>query len=128
MRPSRSPGNVVAAEQVDRTEASLARRPRDGALFVAERQGQLVGFVTCFVAEDHFELVRPEVQIRDMVVTRAVRGQGAGRRLIEAVRAFARARGIGRVTVTALAANESAVAAYHALGFRLAFVALESEA
>jgi GNAT superfamily N-acetyltransferase len=128
LRPSRSPGNAIAAKNLDRTERELVRKPKDGALFVAEQAGEVVGFVTCFLGEDFFEAVREEVQIRDLVVTASARQSGAGRALLDAVRQFARERDVQRVTVGVLQANAVAMAAYARLGFQPMYVFLEMPA
>lgn len=64
--------------------------------FVAERDGQLVGLVHCLFHRSTIMLA-PTCYLQDLFTAAAVRGQGVGRALIEAVYDLARAQGIGRV-------------------------------
>ena len=118
LRPSRTPGAEMTEGYIGRLEARLDDEAQDGALFVAEEDGRVVGFLCCFVDNDVLERVPREVFITDLVVTAAAQRRGVGRALVGAVRAFARDRGITRLVVTVLEVNEGAAAAYRALGFR----------
>ncbi|WP_306031399.1 GNAT family N-acetyltransferase [Stappia sp. MMSF_3263] len=76
------------------TETVFARISGDGAHggLVAERAGQMIGFVHYIVHETTWSL-EPTCYLEDLYVDGAVRGGGAGRALIEAVYEVARARG-----------------------------------
>ena len=128
LRPSRASGASMTETYVAVLEDRLRDPDEDGALFVAEERGRVVGFVTCFVDEDTLESAPDEVTIHDLVVTRAARRRGVGRALVEAVRAFARERGIGRLVVSALKANRETIDAYRALGFLPMTLTLETDA
>ena len=78
------------------------------ALFLAEADGQPVGFVTAWL-EDHF------ARIGDLYVREAGRRQGTGQALIDAVIENLRARG---ATHLFLNANLEALDFYERLGFR----------
>ena len=78
------------------------------ALFLAEENGEAVGFVSSWL-EDHV------AKIGDLYVTRAARGGGAGAELVGAVIENLRARG---ATHLLLDANLDALAFYERLGFR----------
>jgi GNAT superfamily N-acetyltransferase len=116
----------MAEEYVAATEDLLAAKGEGAALLVAEAvDGAVLGFVTCFVREDDLERDRRELCIEDVVVTAASRRRGVGRALVAAACRFAAERGVRRVVVSALSANEETVAAYAAMGFRPALVTLE---
>jgi ribosomal protein S18 acetylase RimI-like enzyme len=78
------------------------------ALFLAEQDGEPVGFVTAWL-EDHF------ARIGDLYVADAGRRQGTGTALVETVIENLRARG---ATHLFLNANPEALAFYERLGFR----------
>lgn len=78
------------------------------ALFLAEEEGQPVGFVTAWL-EDHF------ARIGDIYVAEAERRQGTGGELVETVIENLRARG---ATHLFLEAHPDARAFYEKLGFR----------
>jgi ribosomal protein S18 acetylase RimI-like enzyme len=78
------------------------------ALFLAEDEGQPVGFVTAWL-EDHF------ARIGDLYVADAGRRQGTGTALVETVVENLRARG---ATHLFLNANLQSLAFYERLGFR----------
>jgi ribosomal protein S18 acetylase RimI-like enzyme len=78
------------------------------ALFLAEEDGEPVGFVTAWL-EDHF------ARIGDLYVADAGRRQGTGTTLVETVIENLRARG---ATHLFLNANPQALAFYERLGFR----------
>ena len=78
------------------------------ALFVAEEDGQPLGFVTAWL-EDHI------ARIGDLYVAEEGRRHGAGRALIDAVIENLRARGATHLFVNA---NVDAMSFYERLGFR----------
>ncbi len=92
-------------------EANVAEFERAldaNALFLAEEDGQPVGFVTAWL-EDHF------ARIGDLYVAEPGRRQGTGRALVETVIENLRARG---ATHLFLNANVAALDFYERLGFR----------
>ncbi len=89
-------------------EPELDRALDANALFVAENDGQLVGFVSSWL-EDHV------ARIGDLYVSAGARRTGAGKALVETVIENLRARG---ATHLLLNANLGALAFYERLGFR----------
>ncbi len=73
-------------------DATFARQlgdaPEDFNAFVAEQDGQLVGFVH-YLFHRHCWRVENVCYLQDLYATPEVRGQGVGRKLIEAVYAAA---------------------------------------
>ena len=125
LRPSLRPGAAITDAYVAALEARLARLGEDGALFVAEANGAVLGLASCFVATDELEQEQRLVRIEDLVVTRAARRRGIGRALLAEAGRFARRRGIRRLVLSVLESNHEAAAAYHALGFRPVMRTLE---
>lgn len=60
---------------------------------------------------------RPLLNIHDVIVTRAYRGRGLARRLLEKAEALARALGCCKMTLEVLEGNRVARAAYRSFGF-----------
>lgn len=89
-------------------EAEFVRALDANALFLAEEQGEPVGFVSSWL-EDHV------ARIGDLYVSEAGRRHGTGGELVETVIENLRARGATHVL---LSANLDALAFYERLGFR----------
>ena len=87
----------------------------DAAAFVAEVNGDVVGFV-CVSERSHFT-GEVDAYIGELVVSKTAEGGGVGRTLVEAAEDWGRARGRRRVVVDTGAANAPARRFYAALGF-----------
>ena len=74
----------------------LGDAPEDFNAFVAEQDGQLVGLVH-YLFHRHCWRVENVCYLQDLYATPEVRGQGVGRKLIEAVYAAADAAGVPSV-------------------------------
>lgn len=87
------------------------------ALFVAERDGELVGYVLGQI------LHRPTLQsgdcgyVADLYVSDSRRGQGIGRRLFHALRDWFRARGLTAIELQIVRANPASQAFWRKMGF-----------
>ena len=96
------------------------------ALFVAERSGIAVGFlslafrVTCLHAG-------PSALIDELVVSESVRGEGVGSMLIEKAVEVSRAMGCAEVEVSTELGNQGAIDFYRGMGFEDCGVLLEME-
>jgi ribosomal protein S18 acetylase RimI-like enzyme len=89
-------------------------RPED--ILVAEASGAVVGYIhlgppTPVPSNRHV------LMIRGLVVDPARRGEGLGRRLVDAAVREARGRGARRITLRVLASNTAARGLYEAAGF-----------
>ncbi len=87
----------------------------DSRAFVAERDGEVMGFV-CVSERAHFT-GEVDAYIGELVVSKAAEGAGVGRALVAAAEDWGRARGRKRVVVDTGAANIAARRFYAALGF-----------
>lgn len=119
LHDSRRPGPDVAAGCYDELLRVIGEN--DGVLVVAEIDGAFVGYGSgCIerynsVAETDDSNVYGLV--RDVYVVPTHRGQGIATRLIQAVEDHLRRRGISRLRINMLYANESARNAYRKAGF-----------
>ena len=103
-------GAPLPQEALDRLIPGLRAHPTT-LVFIAYDGGQAVGIATCFLGFSTFH-ARPLVNVHDLAVLPARRGQGIGRRLLEAVERKARALGCCKVTLEVRDDNATAQALY----------------
>jgi GNAT superfamily N-acetyltransferase len=99
----------------------VARRAEQATIWVAERNGRIVGSVTLAVAGEPYADIAldDELEFRMLVVDPAVQRSGAGQALVEAIIAHARSLdGISGVALTTGGTWESAHGLYRKTGFR----------
>jgi GNAT superfamily N-acetyltransferase len=88
---------------------------------VAERNGALVGLVH-IVFHRSTNMIRPTCYLQDLFTAPQARGQGIGRRLIEAVYQRAEREGAGRVYWHTHASNATAMRLYDQVAEHTGFV------
>jgi GNAT superfamily N-acetyltransferase len=91
-------------------------------VFLAYRQQSAIGIAVCFLGFSTFA-ARPLINIHDLAVLPAHRGQGVGRRLLEAVEQKARDLGCCKLTLEVAENNGKARRIYGAAGFAQAVYA-----
>jgi ribosomal protein S18 acetylase RimI-like enzyme len=98
--------------------ASALDHPLAGVtLLMAERSdGELGGFVYVQQQVDYFRQ-RPHAHVSILTVGAGAKGQGAGRALLEAAEAWARARDLELITLNVFAGNQRARALYERVGY-----------
>ncbi|MFJ5697784.1 GNAT family N-acetyltransferase [Arthrobacter sp. NPDC093139] len=99
----------------------VARRAAHATIWVAERNGQVVGSVTLAVAGEPYADIAldDELEFRMLVVDPAVQRSGAGLAMVEAIIEHARSLdGIRAVALTTGRTWESAHGLYRKTGFR----------
>lgn len=99
----------------------VARRHEDAVIWVAEREGRIIGSVTLAVAgEPYADIARTdELEFRMLVVDPAVQRSGAGKAMVQAIIDHARTLpGITGVALTTGLTWESAHGLYRRTGFR----------
>jgi GNAT superfamily N-acetyltransferase len=89
--------------------------------FVAEHDGQLVGLVH-FLYHRNTTLIEPTCYLQDLFTAEAVRGQGAGRALIEAVYSAVKAAGGSRVYWQTHETNTTAMQLYDKVAEKTGFL------
>lgn len=90
--------------------------PALGRLFVLRIDGRVAGMANALITVSTARGA-PVLLLEDVIVGRAWRGAGLGRRLVEHVCAWAREQGMARVTLLADGDNAAALAFYDRLGF-----------
>jgi ribosomal protein S18 acetylase RimI-like enzyme len=85
-------------------------------IFVAFNRDAPIGIAVCFQGFSTF-YARPLINIHDLAVLAGYRGQGVGRRLLDAVEAAARASNCCKVTLEVRDDNDRARRLYAAHGF-----------
>lgn len=99
----------------------VAARAAEAIIWVAERDGAIVGAVTLALSgEPYADIAQPdELEFRMLVVDPAIQRSGAGRALLDAI--IAHARSLPGIAAVALTTGESWLSAhglYRATGFR----------
>ena len=108
-------GKALEPETREQLIAGLQHHPTT-LILLAEKEGEPVGIATCFVGFSTFA-AKPLINIHDLAVSEAFRGQGIGRQLLAAVEQAARERGYCAVTLEVEQRNELAHRTYLAFGF-----------
>jgi ribosomal protein S18 acetylase RimI-like enzyme len=115
-------GHPLAAQVLQGLPAALQQRPQAFSVIAwareadAENAFRPVGLVNCFEGFSTFAC-RPLVNIHDLVVAPAWRGQRIAQRMLALVETIAHERGACKLTLEVLAGNASAMALYAREGF-----------
>lgn len=105
----------LSAYVKDNLVSSLAKIPHAFTI-LAYVDGQPAGLVNCFEGFSTFNC-KPLINIHDVVVLEAFRGQGLSQRMLARVEAIARERGCCKLTLEVLEGNPVAQHAYRKFGF-----------
>jgi ribosomal protein S18 acetylase RimI-like enzyme len=104
-------------------------RDPDAVVLVAERAGQVVGYVYAGLEPMSWKELRgPAGFIHDIVVDEVARGEGLARELMSSAIAWLEQRGAARVMLWTAAQNERAQKLFAAAGFRTTMVEMTREA
>ena len=89
--------------------------------FVAEKAGEIVGFVTVSVTAENLSLLQPMcfARVGSVCVAEVYRGQGIGRELMAQVELWATANGAADIRLNVWAFNEPALRLYEELGYEV---------
>ena len=108
-------GEPLPVETQLRLCDDLAKLP--GAIsWLALKQGEPVGLLNALPGYSTFK-ARPLMNVHDIAVASACRGQGIGRALLNALEDHARAMGCCKVTLEVLSGNAQALRTYTRNGF-----------
>ncbi len=112
-------------------ESDLKRVERDGGAVVVACDGDEVVAMMAFVIDQPQPYLRAEVGqvgwVAELVVDERHRGQGIGTLLLEEAERLARASGLKRLMIGAIAGNHIARKAYERFGFRPAVIELSKD-
>jgi ribosomal protein S18 acetylase RimI-like enzyme len=108
-------GAPIVGEKAGRLIAELRRFPSKVILF-AKKDDSLVGMSVSFIAYSTFKACLL-LNIHDFIVLTGYRGQGVGRKLMEATEARARQLGCGKITLEVRRDNEKARQLYASMGY-----------
>jgi ribosomal protein S18 acetylase RimI-like enzyme len=101
---------------------------RDAVVLVAERGGEVLGYVYADVeGRDWMSLRGPAGVLQDIVVDPAHRGEGSGRLLLEAALAALAAKGATQVVLSTAERNEPAQRLFERAGFRRTMIEMTRE-
>jgi ribosomal protein S18 acetylase RimI-like enzyme len=96
---------------------ALTSSSDDPAIFVAEIDGQVVGFVHVRSMEDYYRR-RPHGHVADLVVAQTAEGMGIGKRLLEQAELWARGQSFDWLSIAVFEENVRALALYEKVGYR----------
>lgn len=101
-----------------------------GKILVVELDGHVAGYATILTKVRSGDLDDGDIEfglVADIVVRQKYRGNGIGRKLIDAAESFARSRKVRWLRVSVLAENETARKLYEKAGFSELYVDLEKD-
>jgi GNAT superfamily N-acetyltransferase len=108
-------GGPLPEDVAARLASGLRAHPTT-IVFLAYLGAEPVGIATCFLGFSTFA-ARPLLNVHDLAVVPAQRGQGVGRALLAAVEDEARKRGCAKLTLEVLEHNARARRVYEGMGF-----------
>ena len=109
-------GYSASPEEVPARLESLDLDGTTSVMWIAELDGRAVGMATARrFGSVHQSL--PVVQLTVLVVARAARGNGIGKRLVREAEEWAKQQGAGRITLTSALHREEAHEFYKRIGY-----------
>src|SRR5262245_32598924 len=115
-QPEIDDGDVLSADEAVRIFRRFARYP-DYTLYVAERDGQIVGSFALLIMDNLGHLGAPSGIVEDVAVDPALRGGGIGQAMMRFAIERCREKDCYKLMLSSNAKRERAHAFYEALGF-----------
>jgi GNAT superfamily N-acetyltransferase len=115
-QPEIDDGHVLPLDQARRIHRKFARYP-DYVLYVAEREGRIVGSFALLIMDNLGHLGAPSAIVEGVVVDPVWHGKGIGRQMMRIAVETAREQGCYKLTLSSNARRERAHAFYESLGF-----------
>ena len=126
--PRMPSGEDIADEYV--VEMLNRCRQCDGQVLVADVDGEIAGYVTILNRVQSDDLDDGNIEfglVADLVVRKAFRGSGLGKKLMAAAEQYARDDDVRWLRISVMAANRGATELYSALGFDEIYIELEKD-
>lgn len=117
-----------AAQKYDEAALQAMLTQADRPIFIAEAEGDVVGYCFCVVKDYRGSSVqtdRLELYIDDLCVEETARGQGIATALYRFAVTYAKALGCGFVSLNVWCGNEGALRFYEHMGLRPRHIMLE---
>ncbi len=119
--PGMRPGKEMAEGYLEKAILKDCAE-KDGKIFVAEDNNELVGFIWVHLGKEpkdlmYYEPFQSFAYINDFMVTESYRGQGVGRDLITSVEEYAKQKGINQLKLHVVPKNDLAREVYQKMGF-----------
>ena len=115
-QPGFDRGQVLPLHEAARLFARFARYP-DYTLYVAERDGSIVGSFALLVMDNLGHLGAPSGIVEDVVVAPSSQGQGVGKAMMAFAYNRCREKGCYKLVLSSNVKRERAHAFYESLGF-----------
>jgi len=119
LHDTRLPGETTMQAYLERMLRDLEEG--EGTVFVAELEGEFVGFVGCLVVEDDVVQETPDSRrygyVKDIFVSDRHRGRGIAQQLLQTAEQYLAKTGATRLRLNVLANNMKARRAYERYGF-----------
>lgn len=126
--PRMPSGEDIADEYI--VEMLHRCRQCDGQVLVAEVDGDIAGYVTILNRVQSDDLDDGNIEfglVADLVVRKAFRGSGLGKKLMAAAEQHARDDNVRWLRISVMATNQGARALYSELGFDEIYIELEKD-
>ena len=108
---------AMTPTDMDVIAEALASATEDPAIYVAESDGQVVGFIHLCSLEDYYRR-RKHGHVGDIVVAEGQEGQGIATALLAKAETWCRAQGYDWLSLSVFEQNERAERLYRKRGFR----------
>jgi GNAT superfamily N-acetyltransferase len=115
-QPDLDDGAVLSQLDAERIFARFARYP-DYTLYIAEREGRIVGSFALLIMDNLGHLGTPSAIVEDVVVGPVMHGRGIGREMMQFAMARCRERRCYKMTLSSNAKRGRAHLFYEQLGF-----------
>ena len=119
----------AGTQKYDENQLLEVLADKDRPIFVSLENGTVTGYCFCKIKRHECNacsVPRTEVYIDDLCVAESCRHHGVGKKLYEAVVAYARELGAYNVTLNVWACNENALKFYESLGLKPQKIGLET--
>jgi GNAT superfamily N-acetyltransferase len=110
-------GYAVTVQQISHRLAILLARTEEHAVFVADRNGQVLGWVHAHTYRSLLD--DPKMEIEGLIVDETARGQGIGEGLMQAAEARAKKMGCGSVYLHSKVIRAGAHEFYERIGYEM---------